>query len=136
MAKMAVCPLPLRRLVSETHVPAAHENTRARNTLTDLLVGPPILAAAALSWRLDLDENQWLQLIFDAAVKSRFCLMTRPGHSINCPPLTSIVSPATYAAAFEARNAITVAHSSEVPVRPIGIPVTKFLIISGVENTS
>jgi len=55
--------------------------------------------------------------------------------SINCPPLTSIVSPTIYEEASEARNAITFAHSRGVPTRPSGIVVTKLRIISGVEKT-
>ena len=60
---------------------------------------------------------------------------TDNSQSINCPPLTSIVSPTTYEEASEARNAITFAHSSGVPIRPSGIVVTKLRIISGVEKT-
>ena len=55
--------------------------------------------------------------------------------SINCPPLTSIVSPTIYEEASEARNAITFAHSRGVPKRASGIVVTKLRIISGVEKT-
>ena len=60
---------------------------------------------------------------------------TDNSQSINCPPLTSIVSPTTYEEASEARNAITFAHSSGVPIRPSGIVVTKLRIIFGVEKT-
>ena len=57
-------------------------------------------------------------------------------YNINCPPFTSMVSPATKLAASDARNAIAVAHSAAVPNRPSGIVATVFRSISGVENTS
>src|SRR5207253_4818986 len=57
-------------------------------------------------------------------------------YNINWPPFTSIVSATMELAASDARQAITVAHSFDVPTRPSGVVAPKPGIISGVEKTS